>query len=108
MTGSWTRNAHWLDEFALFVVLKRRQEFRPWNLWPRELKMREAEAIARARESLADELEKGTVSPVPFFQAMGRPQGLLRREGIRIVGDIPNLCELRQRRRLGSAGDLSN
>ncbi len=82
-------NAYWLDEFALFVVLKRRQEFRPWNLWPRELKMREAEAIAPAREALADEMEKERFLQFLFFKQWSALKGYCGGKGIRIVGDIP-------------------
>jgi len=82
-------NARWLDEFALFTVLKRRQEFRPWNLWPRELKTREAEAICRARGALADELEKERFFQFLFFKQWAALKGYCGKKGIRIVGDIP-------------------
>ncbi len=41
-----SRNAHWLDDYALFVALKDAHEGRSWNEWEPELVAREPAALA--------------------------------------------------------------
>ena len=44
-----TRNAPWLEDYALFMALKARQGGAAWDGWPQPLRMRQPEALAAAR-----------------------------------------------------------
>jgi len=48
--------AWWLDDYALFRALHTRYSDLPWTAWPEELRARDANALARAREALAEEI----------------------------------------------------
>ena len=48
--------AWWLDEYALYRALKARHEERAWTDWPEPLRTRQADALAAAREELADDI----------------------------------------------------
>jgi 4-alpha-glucanotransferase len=48
--------ARWLDDFALFRALHARHSGLPWTSWPEGLKSRHPEALARARQDLAEEI----------------------------------------------------
>src|SRR5215213_4860369 len=46
----------WLDDYALYRALKARHAERAWTDWPDPLRVREPEAIERARQELADDI----------------------------------------------------
>ena len=41
----------WLNDYALFMALKEKFQGDPWSRWPRPLRVREEEAVLRAREN---------------------------------------------------------
>lgn len=51
-----TREAWWLDDYALFRALHDEQELRYWTEWPADIRDREAAAMAAARERLATDV----------------------------------------------------
>jgi 4-alpha-glucanotransferase len=48
--------AWWLDDYALFRALHSRFDERAWTEWPEPLRAREASALDRARQELADDI----------------------------------------------------
>src|SRR5215471_10338983 len=48
--------AWWLEEYALFRALHACHQERAWTDWPEPLKLRHPEALAAARQELADEV----------------------------------------------------
>ena len=79
----------WLDDFALFSALKRREGDGSWFDWPDDLKRRTAAAIKETRASLRVEIDLEV-----FLQWLIRRQWLALRayaneRGVRIIGDIP-------------------
>jgi 4-alpha-glucanotransferase len=48
--------AWWLDEYALFRALHAQHGERPWSQWPAPLRTRQPEAIAAARQELAEDI----------------------------------------------------
>ena len=48
--------AWWLDEYALFRALHARHGERPWSEWPEPLQGRQPDALAAARDELADDI----------------------------------------------------
>jgi 4-alpha-glucanotransferase len=90
--GFCARQKHWLEDFALFMALKRRhleEAGGVWNRWPPPLRRREPRALEESRRELAAEIDE-----VRFQQYLfARQWGALRRRaaalGIRIIGDLP-------------------
>lgn len=83
------RQAHWLDDYALFMALKERHGGASWNEWEPEFAGRAPDALARAREELAREVEYHQFVQHRFFRDYGRVQGEARTRGIRLIGDMP-------------------
>jgi len=82
-------NAHWLDDYALYRVLKRKFHGLAWTDWPVRLRRREPAAIREVTDVFSDE-----VAEVRREQHQAHAQWLaLRRHcnrlGIRIIGDMP-------------------
>jgi 4-alpha-glucanotransferase len=81
--------AHWLDDFALFMALKEAHELRTWSTWPPELAQRDPAALASAREGLAGAIFKHKVAQFTFFRQWAELRSYANRAGVRIIGDIP-------------------
>ena len=81
--------ASWLDEFALFMALKEAHNLCPWHEWEAEIVTRQPEALARWRESLADEIENQQYRQWQFFEQWLAVKWYANERGIRIIGDIP-------------------
>jgi len=81
--------AGWLEDFALFMALKRAHADRSWTEWEGELGERKPAALAEARRRLAAETEGTRVRQFLFFEQWNALHDLARRTGVRIVGDIP-------------------
>ena len=82
-------HAPWLDDFALFMALKGVHDLGPWEDWEPELATRQPEALARARESLAGEIESQKYRQWQFFEQWLALKAYANERGIRIIGDIP-------------------
>ena len=83
------REQDWLDDFALFTALKEEHPHCDWTGWPRELALRQPEAIAQAISSLEAEIEEVKVLQFFFHRQWNKVRLGARQRGISIVGDIP-------------------
>ncbi len=79
----------WLDDYALYMALKERAGGGPWWEWDRGLMDWNADAIARAREELADEVRFWMYCQWLFFRQWQIVREAAHARGIRIVGDVP-------------------
>jgi 4-alpha-glucanotransferase len=87
------RHAAWLDDYALFTVLRARFEGRPLHAWPDEVKHREPGAMDRARRDFADELERIRILQFLFHRQWTALKEYGADRGIRIIGDMPIYVE---------------
>lgn len=81
--------AYWLEDLSLFMALKEARNLRPWGEWEPELATRQPAALARARESLANEVERQKYLQWQFFVQWLAVKEYANGAGIRIIGDIP-------------------
>jgi len=81
--------AFWLDEFTLFMALKKAHGLRPWQDWEPELITRRPAALTSSRESLADEIENQAYRQWQFFEQWLALKRYANERNVRIVGDIP-------------------
>jgi 4-alpha-glucanotransferase len=81
--------ADWLEDYALFRVLKERFNGAYYLEWPAEFVRRDPAAIDRARRELADQI--GGVCFVQFllFRQGERLKAHARSKGVGIIGDLP-------------------
>lgn len=83
------READWLEDHALFLVLARRFPDRDWTRWPRELREREPRAMDAAKRDHADELELECFMQWLFRRQWNALREQANRAGIIIFGDLP-------------------
>ena len=79
----------WLDDFSLFMALKETHSQRPWYEWEPEFKMRQPTALARARETLAEQIEYEKYRQWLFAEQWLAIKRYANERGIYIIGDIP-------------------
>ena len=82
-------NAGWLDDFALFMALKKHHGGAVWNNWDLEIATRRPEAVARWSGELAEPMRREMVLQFLFFQQWLAVKAYANERGIRIIGDIP-------------------
>lgn len=83
----WEEEKDWLWDYALFMALKGRFGGRPWNEWPRDLRLRDPPALAALLEA-EDARFHGWTQWV-FFRQWGALREHVHRQGLRVIGDIP-------------------
>ena len=87
--------ASWLDDFTLFMALKEANDLRPWHEWTQPgVVTRQPKALARWRESLAEEIEGQKYRQWQFFEQWLALKRYANERGVRFVGDIPIFVSL--------------
>lgn len=90
---SWERfrqeRAHWLEDYALYRVLRIRHEQRPWTDWPAALRDREPKALDRARAQFAAEIEAIAFKQFVFFEQWHALREYARKKDVLLFGDMP-------------------
>jgi 4-alpha-glucanotransferase len=81
--------AHWLEDYALFRVLKEKHHGAWYVDWPADLVRREPAALARARCELASEIQQVYFAQFLLFRQGKRLMQYGRARGVRMIGDLP-------------------
>lgn len=83
-----TEQAHWLDHYALFMVLDERHGG-PWSLWPEPLARREPAALDAVREQSVHALGFWRFVQWRFWVQWQALRAYARDRGVQVVGDAP-------------------
>lgn len=83
------REAHWLDDYALFRALKDAHNGVAWNEWEPALTRRTPAALTQAREQLREQIEAQMFYQFLFFEQWFALKSYCNERGVRIVGDLP-------------------
>ncbi|MFW6324492.1 MAG: 4-alpha-glucanotransferase [Desulfovibrionales bacterium] len=84
-----SRNAFWLEDYALFSALKVTFDHRHWMEWPEEIRARDEVSLSRAREELAGMIEEEKFRQFIFARQWIRLREHCQRKHIQLIGDIP-------------------
>ena len=82
-------NEQWLPDFALFMALKDHHGGKPWYNWEDGVKFRRADAMARAREALKEEIRFYCFVQYLFFRQWNALHSYAKEAGVSIIGDVP-------------------
>ncbi len=80
---------HWLNDYALFMVLREQYDHVPWTEWPEPYKLRNPVALAELVDARLDEmlqLKKEQFQLHALWQQLRRDASA---KGIRLFGDMP-------------------
>ncbi len=81
--------AHWLEDFALFMALKESHGGAPWPTWEPDLRRRDPRAIEEARNEHQVAIERQIFRQFLFFRQWGALKAYANQKGIKIIGDVP-------------------
>lgn len=84
-----TTEQHWLDDYTLFMALKRTHGGKAWVAWPEDVRDRHADAMEQAREELHDRISLSRFEQFVFFEQWRALHRYATSSGIRIFGDLP-------------------
>ncbi len=82
-------NADWLENFALFMALRRDSAGKPWTEWESGVRRREPSALRAARERLDDEIAAHRFVQFEFDRQWWALRAHAHRRGIGLIGDLP-------------------
>ena len=80
---------HWLDDYALFRVLKTRHGERPWPEWDMGFVRRYPDALQKAREEHREEIECTRITQFLFWSQWRQLREAAASKGICLFGDMP-------------------
>ena len=82
-------HAHWLDDYALYQVIRAAHQCKPWFEWPLPLRNRQAKALEELRHTAAEALDQCKFEQFLFFKQWEALKQYANQHGILIFGDIP-------------------
>jgi len=82
-------NSDWLDDFALFMALRRDSGGKSWTQWESGVRQRQPSALRAARERLADEVAGHRFVQFEFDRQWRALRDHAHRRGIGLIGDLP-------------------
>ena len=82
-------NADWLEDFALFMALRRDSAGHPWTKWETDVRERRPSALRAARDRLADEMAGHRFVQFEFDRQWRALRDHAHRRGIGLIGDLP-------------------
>lgn len=81
--------AHWLEDFALFEALSGTFGTADWSCWPTEYRDREAAALDRTRQELAERIDRIKFGQYLFFEQWLTLKRYCNARRIQLFGDMP-------------------
>lgn len=79
----------WLDDFALYRVLKQANAQKPWYEWPEDHRNRNSKSLQNARVRYAEEIDLEKWQQYIFTKQWHTLHSQAKRKGISLVGDLP-------------------
>ncbi|MCD7890366.1 MAG: 4-alpha-glucanotransferase [Ruminococcus sp.] len=87
-------NKSWLNEYALFMALKFKNNGKAWYEWDKPLTMHDSKAVAEAKKELKDDIGFFKFMQFEFSRQWEILKFYANERGIEIIGDIPIYCAL--------------
>lgn len=79
----------WLDDFALYAVLKKQNGGKPWYEWESDFKRRKTEALEKFSKEQQDEITKTKWLQFIFFRQWKELKEYCNNMNIQLIGDMP-------------------
>jgi 4-alpha-glucanotransferase len=83
------RQAHWLEDYALFRALKAKCHGAYYLEWPEDLVQRRADALIAARRELADQVDQVRFAQFLLFRQGDQLKEYAHAKGLGLIGDLP-------------------
>ncbi len=84
-----SKHANWLDDFALYIVLRNNFQRLAWNKWPEALMNRQVTAIKNAQIKYAKQIEQIKFEQFVFFKQWNELMTYAHQKAVKLFGDMP-------------------
>jgi malto-oligosyltrehalose synthase/4-alpha-glucanotransferase len=83
------KEKEWLDDFALYMILKNEYNGKPWYEWPEEFKFRDHEALDKLTILQQETIEKIKWLQFVFAKQWHNLKTYCNNKNIQLIGDLP-------------------
>ena len=83
------KERYWLEDYALFTSIKRKQLGKPWYEWEEDLKRRKPEALKKISQELKEHIEFVYFKQYEFDRQWKKLRKYANDKNIKIIGDMP-------------------
>lgn len=83
------QHEHWLDDYSLYLALRKKYNEGDWTKWPRPVKMRNPDALLKIKKELSEEIKKAKFIQFLFFSQWKQLVKEARKRNIKFFGDVP-------------------
>ncbi len=83
------KQTDWLNDFTMFISIKRMFNGEKWNEWPKEYRDRDKETLLNFQKHHSNEIEKEKFLQFIFFRQWRKLKDYCNKKNIQIIGDIP-------------------
>ena len=82
-------NQYWLDDFVLFMALRKHFDHAAWTQWPEPVAKRHPESLQEFRKSLSDDIAFYVFEQFAFAEQWKQLQSYAKEKNIYLFGDMP-------------------
>jgi 4-alpha-glucanotransferase len=82
-------NKGWLEDVALFFVIKKHLQGKAWREWEKDLRDRNPGPLEGVKKNLRDEIEQEKFFQYLFFKQWFSLKNYCYQKGIELIGDVP-------------------
>lgn len=86
-------NSFWLNDYCLFMSLKEKFNFKPWNTWDEDISKYEAKAILKYKKKLKSQIKFWEFVQYEYYNQFKSLKKYANDCGIRLIGDMPFYVE---------------
>jgi 4-alpha-glucanotransferase len=83
------QNAAWLNDFALFLVLRKKFHKTGWHTWPKAYKNKQPALMSKVKRRYATEIAVIKFTQFLFFSQWLKLKAYANKNGVAMFGDIP-------------------
>lgn len=79
----------WLDDYARFMTISEKQDYRHWNLWPKALASHDMQALELLESISGDRINFWKFCQWCFSRQWKQLKSYANERGVRLIGDVP-------------------
>lgn len=79
----------WLEDYALFMTIAERENWREWDQWPKDMAHRDPQALLSIKMTYPDEIGFWKFCQWSFSRQWSKLKQYANERGVRIIGDVP-------------------
>ena len=79
----------WLEDYALFMTIAERENWREWDSWPKNLASRDAQTLLSIQMSHPDEIAFWKFCQWCYARQWSKLKQYANGRGVKIIGDVP-------------------